>query len=684
MRARLRNLAIFALAAAAACAPAPPPAPPEPRPEPVILDEAGIDAIAAILRMEDRREFAAARLAAFLADPGPEIRRRAALAAGRIADPAAVPLLLRALADSSAAVRADAAFALGELADTSAAVIDALAALLEPPDSVPVDVAREAVAALGKLATPSARAAVLALLDATAPPALHGEALLAVWRFPRTEAMAERVLPFLRSPDPELRWRAAYALMRIADPRSVPALRAALIDPEHRVREFAARALRAPLVDSAGAADLARAVLAAVVQDSHPHVRINAVRALATYRSPAVAHTIAPFLADADANVAIAAAQALGDLGGAAASEALDLVVRDDSARLALRGAALASLARTAPSRGIDRAAAFAASPDWLVRFYAARALAAAPWNVALPTLRRLQHDRDPRVAAAAMESILAAGDSAAAAYPLYLDGLASADPMVRAAALRGIARRPDPADLPHIFTAYERSLRDTLNDATLAAVDALGALAAAGVPVARSFFLRFPRSDDPVVRDLVARRLGTGAWGPPRPFDIPRDAGFYHDVVRDLVAPALAGEPLPRVRITTASGVIILELAAADAPLTVRNFLDLVRDGFFAGTRWHRVVPNFVLQDGDPRGDGSGGPGYAIRDEMTRIRYDRGVLGMALAGPDTGGSQFFITLSPQPHLDGGYTAFGRVIDGMDVADRVVQDDPILEISLVP
>jgi cyclophilin family peptidyl-prolyl cis-trans isomerase len=94
-------------------------------------------------------------------------------------------------------------------------------------------------------------------------------------------------------------------------------------------------------------------------------------------------------------------------------------------------------------------------------------------------------------------------------------------------------------------------------------------------------------------------------------------------------------------------------------------------------------VVPNFVIQDGDPRGDGSGGPGYAIRDEINPLRYLRGTLGMALSGPDTGGSQYFITHSPQPHLDGGYTVFGRVTADMDAVDRVTQEDPITFIRAV-
>jgi cyclophilin family peptidyl-prolyl cis-trans isomerase len=127
-----------------------------------------------------------------------------------------------------------------------------------------------------------------------------------------------------------------------------------------------------------------------------------------------------------------------------------------------------------------------------------------------------------------------------------------------------------------------------------------------------------------------------------------------------------------------TPHGEIVLELAAADAPLTVHSFLGLIERGYYAGTRWHRVVPNFVIQDGDPRGDGSGGPGYAIRDEINALRYLRGMLGMALSGPDTGGGQFFITHSPQPHLDAGYTIFGRVHDGMGAVDRVVQEEQIL------
>jgi cyclophilin family peptidyl-prolyl cis-trans isomerase len=115
---------------------------------------------------------------------------------------------------------------------------------------------------------------------------------------------------------------------------------------------------------------------------------------------------------------------------------------------------------------------------------------------------------------------------------------------------------------------------------------------------------------------------------------------------------------------------------------MTVDNFVTLARSGYFDGQLFHRVVPNFVVQGGDPRGDGNGGPGHAIRDEMNQHRYLRGTLGMALSGPNTGGSQFFVTHAPQPHLDGGYTVFGQLLEGGDVLDRIVQGDRIVRITI--
>ena len=151
-----------------------------------------------------------------------------------------------------------------------------------------------------------------------------------------------------------------------------------------------------------------------------------------------------------------------------------------------------------------------------------------------------------------------------------------------------------------------------------------------------------------------------------------------------DLPEYAALGAPTvsPRAYIDTSKGSIEIALAVVDAPMTAYNFARLADRGFFNGLRIHRVVPDFVVQDGDPRGDGNGGPGYTIRDELNHLPYLRGTVGMALSGPDTGGSQWFITHSPQPHLDAKYTVFGHVVAGMDVVDKLTQDDTIVRIRI--
>ena len=137
-----------------------------------------------------------------------------------------------------------------------------------------------------------------------------------------------------------------------------------------------------------------------------------------------------------------------------------------------------------------------------------------------------------------------------------------------------------------------------------------------------------------------------------------------------------------PQAYIETDKGTIQIELTVLDAPWTVANFIALAARGFFNGVAVHRVVPDFVVQDGDPRGDGEGGPGYTIRDELNERPYLRGTVGMALDWRDTGGSQFFITHSPQPHLDARYTVFGHVVSGMDVVDAIEPWDVVRQVRI--
>ncbi len=136
------------------------------------------------------------------------------------------------------------------------------------------------------------------------------------------------------------------------------------------------------------------------------------------------------------------------------------------------------------------------------------------------------------------------------------------------------------------------------------------------------------------------------------------------------------------KVTIETIRGPIVLELYPEHAPKTVNNFVFLTKAGYYDGVTFHRVIADFMIQGGDPTGTGRGGPGYKFEDELkgNPLRHETGVLSMANAGPNTNGSQFFITHSPQPHLDGKHTVFGKVTSGMDVVNAVRQGDKMIKV----
>lgn len=689
---------------AAACASSDPSLTPGPRHAETRLGEPAITAIARALRMEDVRELDPDLLHELAGHRDHEVRRRALMAAGRIGDTAATPLILRALAtDPDSGVRADAAFALGLLGDSSSAVLDGLAAAAPPgwtPPREDVEVTIEVLEALGKIGGERARALVEAALDATQSldgPVQHrvaAQALLTIWRFTDRRSV-QAAAPFLAAGDPEIRWRAAYALMRGGHPDALPHLLELGDDPEHRVRAYTARALTAEGADSAGVADRALDWLRSGLDDPHPHVRINAVRALAGYGQRAPLQNMAGRLSDPDPSVVLAAAGALAQLGTPAASALADAFQRYDSDQPtpAVAGALLEALAHVDSEAAAPIIAAWATAPGWRP-YFAARAVPALEPTTALPIGRVLARHDDVRVASAALGAVAAIAAGAGEESPhlrdqaraVLRDGASADDPLLRSAGLLGFGPLSDSSDVGLLLDAIRRVPgRDPLPAERQSAIAALGALAdlagrtGSGLAIAnRLFALSAPA--DPWIR-AAAAEIGDG-WGPaPRP-EAGEDLAFYADVARRYVAATLAGEEPPRAHIRTPHGTIVVQLLAGEAPLTVHNFIRLAESGYFDRGVWHRVIPNFVLQDGAPAGQPSGGPGWSIRDEINRVRYDRGALGMALSGPDTGGSQWFITHSPQPHLDGGYTVFGRVIDGMDAATAVLQGEPLASIRI--
>jgi cyclophilin family peptidyl-prolyl cis-trans isomerase/HEAT repeat protein len=639
-----------------------------------------------LLAAADARRLDAAVFRDALANPNPAVRRQAALAAGRIGDRAAVDLLVPVLADTTPAVRAAAAFGLGLLKDARA-----LPGLLQtvrataPADQGPPEL--EAVTAIAKIGVEEGARALVEIIatgspgSATPPPPVVGAALQEAWRLgPR--APVAQLVAFADDPDISTRSRALYSLARLRAPRGAARLVAALSDREPTVRAIAATRITRTLLDSAqidtrSVVDRLRPLLA----DANPKVRVNALRAIGSFRDSALAPAVVPLVADQDIGVAVQAETTLGVLRGGAAVQALQ--PRLASSVFALRRQAFIALAQADSAAGIRAASALLDDADWRWRSVAAEAFGAAR---ARTPLEAQLADADGRVVAQALQAlqrIVPAPDSGLRARARRL--LTHTDPAVRSVAAELLGRQPDPQDVDLLVEAYRRAEGDPFNDARLSAVGALGAIAGASptgrLRVATRFVAAVPRPDDYLVRRLAADTLrdARDAWGLALPIATGRAPADYRDVARRWLAPALTGQANPRITIETDRGVLVVELLPAEAPLTVAAFLGLVERRFFDGTRWHRVVPNFVVQDGDPRGDGWGGPGagFVLRDEVNPVRYEVGTMGMALSGPDTGGSQYFITHSPQPHLDGVYTVFGRVVSGGAVLDAIAMGDRI-------
>ncbi len=653
------------------------------------LSPADIALYARVLSAADARRPDTALIAASIASANPAVRRVGALTAGQLHLASTAATLRALLRDADTTVAARAAFALGLLHDSAGVTALAAALLTATP------VATQAAFALGEIGEP-ARATIVARVDATVGPA-RVELLLALARLRPVPAAA--VMRALTGDDPCARWAAAYALSRphvtaglgalialASDPR-IGADDSALLAPGARYEcaasETRAQIARAIVRSSAGdslSAPGAR-VLRRLVADPSAHVRINALRSLGTFGDSAVEPVIGA-IRDSDPNVRIAAAQSLA--GRRLAPDLWLSLWTADTGTMFRR-----SLLESATRSGIALPAheQWATAADWRLRAALADAAALAPsptrgMTIATPLLG----DRDPRVRQSAVAAIATFLDSAGPRISrrhAVRAALRDPDFFVRATAILALADSARASELPLVIESYTLAAHDSGNDARIAAIryvanawrrdslafsDSLRAMLAALAP-----------SADPLVRAEVRGATPLSAW--PGNEGVSRAQSWYEARVRDFVAPVLAGTPL-QARIESARGSILLELLGEDAPLTVANFVALAQRGYYRNVQFHRVVPNFVAQDGDPRGDGNGGPGYAIRDEINTRRYARGAVGMALSGPDTGGSQYFLTLSPQPHLDARYTIFARVVGGQDAMDRLVQGDAISNIVI--
>jgi cyclophilin family peptidyl-prolyl cis-trans isomerase/HEAT repeat protein len=464
-------------------------------------------------------------------------------------------------------------------------------------------------------------------------------------------------------------WPVAYALQRVEDPRAAPALLQLLQGPGRYSRAFAARGL-----GTLKEASAAKPLIALLDPGAKAglQVTVSAVRALGQLGSvdatgPLVRLAGTP---TTHPNIRLESIIALGKIGSVDGLPTVQDLWTDEWPDM--RAAALTAAAAIDQESFIAVLSGMAPDRHWQVRAALAEALAEFPRELAADRLRSMLTDDDKRVIPAVLTSLgrLKVSDLPALLVPRLEDP----DYVVRATAAREIGKLKPEGGAELLRQAYKSATADASYRARAAALEALVEF---GEAEARPTLEQALEDKDWAVRVRAEELLrkfapqGNGAHGTSIAPAPGRPIAPYDD-------PALVGPTTsPHVFIETAYGMIEFELAVLDAPQTSRNFIELARKGFFNGLEIHRVVANFVVQDGDPRGDGEGGPGHTIRDELNDRPYLRGTVGMALEWRDTGGSQFFITHSPQPHLDARYTAFGHVVNGMDVVDKIKAGDII-------
>jgi len=658
--------------------------------------------IETILRIKDLRTPHDGSLLRLLSDPDPAVRREATLAFGSIQDSTALTPLTHNLTDASLATQLAAAFALGQTGTVlSEGGRQALAHDLiwnRLPTTLAVGPLIEEI---GKFGLEDALNDLLVRFGNLNDNALRTALVRSIARFAeRGLTSDDGVRYLLRYIHPaELTPReVAYALRRVGKHRllseEIESLALLWRHPEAEVRMQVATLLGA--LGNVAVASYPLMTLAR--HDRDWRVRVNAVRALGQLPvggDDAAIELFKELFFDRNLHVAITSLSSLPGTG-----------IGADSTR-AIITETLYQLRLIAQNRSDNF--------PWQLQAEAADALAEIEGPGAFGTLRQARTSH-PRLEERLLVALGRTGSDAATT--ILLDAVREADPPLHAAALEALAEltRRRPADTALTLVVSEALIASLRSDdaavqgtatvllreqrfAREAAIPAL--VSAAGdlhVPSDTEVLLEMIRTlgalentravpflynqlgnPDGVIR-IAARQALERITG--QEYDLPQRDGA---LVTDFDFATLRALPdTVHVDLETTAGVISLELYSRIAPFTVMNILKLEEQrGYFDGIRFHRVVPNFVIQAGDPGGDGWGGPGWTIRSEFSSRSFEQGTIGMASAGKDTEGSQFFITHSWQPHLDGRYTLFGRVVSGQDVVDRIQVDERILSLRRV-
>ena len=612
------------------------------------------DALRRIAILEDSRYENADALFPFIAHRQYQVRERAAAAAGRIGNPEYVPFLIKLLDDSNLEVRIEAIFALGQIGDEWGVI-----PLIEFYSEADTVERAEIVNSLGKIASEDALSFLRNLLQ-TGEERILPDVIMSLV-FAKDTVSVPAIFQYLTHSSVEVRQAAVYAGFRLGDSTNLNQLKNCLNDEDSIVRKYCARAL-----GKIGGAEAYKTLLP-MLNDSCRAVRVQAINALGKCGDKLAVEDLLKLAESPDYCMYRSAIDALGEIGSITAAEPLKQLMRKDSGtKLPYL---LIALSKIEGERFIPFLEAYSEHPNPIVKRGVAQSLMNIEYEASLALLEELMNDPEPTVRCAAVWSLSSHGEKA---EPFLCRGLEDSDWAVRTAAAEGL----EAVGSSNSFEALTASLQKNgplVFEEQRAILSALIRL----FPDKSLAIIKTiaPEIESPPIKKMVNEFLiEQGQY--PMAYSFPADDDY----------PADFGLPIERevVSVLTAKGRLEIELYGEDAPVVCASFLKLVKDGFYDSLTFHRVVPDFVVQGGDPRGDGWGAPGVILRDQINRRKFERGSVGLANSGLDTGGSQFFICLSLQPHLNGKYTLFGNVIRGMETADQLVEGDVIIEMAVLP
>ena len=648
-----------------------------------VLPEA--PALNRIARLEDQR-CETVDITPYLAHSSALVRHRAALCLARLKNADALPKIASRLeSESDNRVTEMLIFALGQIGSrNSLALLKVF--LYHGNDAIRA----AAVDAVGKIRDPSMTGELAGILKNDPSPRVRGEACLALFILGGKREDLSKDLPaevlVARSAaltnalhldaSAEVQWRAAYALSEIRDPTTEAALRRTLDErnTDFRARMFAVRGLShmPPTTEI-------QEVLIRSCSDADWPVVVESIKSLRNYNNLQTAvkliHLLSPGVT-LNTHVRATAARTLGYIteGGASAIKALKQATFDFS--LAVEGEAIVALGTIGGlSEDITFLDRIAEHQNPYLRAKAAEA-AIEMKDEGMDTLLALALDKSIRVRCKAMEGLKNFPQYKEEIIPVAEDNLKINDMALHHAAAELLAVCESTESLPFLKEAYAMSMGPETSEARQKLFETSIALGG-GEDI--EFLWTALKDDDFKIRaqaaDLLSEQPGLIAFPEP---------DFHFPQVFPLAGEDyLTGDPNPIAHIFTEKGEFWIELYPDMAPFHVKSFIENARAGLYDTLKFHRIVPNFVVQGLDPRGDGWGTNDIVLRDEINPLRYHtRGMVGAPNSGPDTAGCQIFITLCPTPHLEGSYTIFGKVIAGMNVVHAQQVGDGVLRVTI--